>query len=287
MPPVASTTAAPAMITRCPNGVRARMPLTTPPSLTRSSAQKPSSRRIDGVLRTAATSAAMMARPAVSPFTRTMRRAECAASRDTRRWPSRSLSNGTPYARSSATRAGASRAIASATDSSTRPAPAATVSRACASGVSSCVTAAAMPPWAQALEAPSPRGAAVTMVTGRGASFSAQNRPARPPPTMITSSMRLGGVRAMCVSCTMASAPQVHHALDGAPRLVGDHGVDHDFLLHVHEAVENLWQGDALHVRAQIARPHEFDLRQLRLHVVRHGALGHHDDALRPAVAPP
>src|SRR5262245_35912896 len=174
--------------------------------------------------------------------------------------------------------------MASATDSSTRPAPAATVSRACASGVSSWVTAAAMPPWAQALEAPSPSAAAVTMVTGRGASFSAQNRPARPPPTMITSSVRLGGVREMCVSCVMASAPQVHHPLDRAARLVGDQRVDHDLLFHVYEAVENLWQRDALHVRAQIARPHELDLRQFRLHVVCHRALGHHDDALRPAV---
>jgi hypothetical protein len=49
--------------------------------------------------------------------------------------------------------------------------------------------AAAMPPCAQALEAPSPSGAAEIRVTGRGASFSAQNRPARPPPTMTTSSV--------------------------------------------------------------------------------------------------
>ncbi len=37
-----------------------------------------------------------------------------------------------------------------------------------------------MPPWARADEAPSPIGAAVTTVTGRGASFSAQNKPAKP-----------------------------------------------------------------------------------------------------------
>ena len=81
-------------------------------------------------------------------------------------------------------RSGASRTIASATASSTSPAPAAIVSRACASGVSPSATAAAMPPCAQALDAPSPSGAAVMMVTGRGASFSAQNRPASPPPMM-------------------------------------------------------------------------------------------------------
>ena len=59
-------------------------------------------------------------------------------------------------------------------------------------GVSPSPTAAAMPPCAQALEAPSPSGAAEMTVTGRGASFSAQNRPARPPPTMTTSSMSFG-----------------------------------------------------------------------------------------------
>ena len=48
--------------------------------------------------------------------------------------------------------------------------------------------AAAMPPCAQAEDAPSPIGAAASMVTGRGARRSAQKRPARPPPRMITSS---------------------------------------------------------------------------------------------------
>src|SRR5690242_12636237 len=86
-------------------------------------------------------------------------------------------------------RAGASRARPSATAASTRPPPAAIVSAACASGLSPTATAAAMPPCAQALDAPSPSGAAVITVTGRGASFSAQNNPARPPPTMTTLSV--------------------------------------------------------------------------------------------------
>ena len=81
-------------------------------------------------------------------------------------------------------RAEASRAIPSAIASSTRPAPAATVSAACASALSPSATAAAMPPCAHAVEAPWPKGAAEITVTGRGASFSAQNSPARPPPTM-------------------------------------------------------------------------------------------------------
>ena len=86
-------------------------------------------------------------------------------------------------------RSSASRAISSAMRTSTMPAPAAMVSATWASGVSPSPSAAAMPPCAQAEDAPSPIGAAVTMVTGRGASFSAQNRPASPPPTMTTSSM--------------------------------------------------------------------------------------------------
>src|ERR1700738_2954782 len=84
-------------------------------------------------------------------------------------------------------RAPASRARPSAIFSSTRPAPTAMVSAACASALSPSATAAAMPPCAHAVEAPWPKGAAEITVTGRGASFNAQNSPARPPPTMTTS----------------------------------------------------------------------------------------------------
>ena len=47
-------------------------------------------------------------------------------------------------------------------------------------GLSPSPTAAAMPPCAQMLEAPSPSGAAAMTVTGSGASFSAVNRPGKP-----------------------------------------------------------------------------------------------------------
>src|SRR5262249_15229460 len=40
----------------------------------------------------------------------------------------------------------------------------------------------------------------------------------------------------------VASALQVDHALDSAARLLGDERIDHDLLLHVHEAVEDLRQ---------------------------------------------
>ena len=73
---------------------RATMPTTRRPSISRRSPTKPSSTRIDGVLRTAATSAAMIAAPAMSPRTWTTRRSECAASRDILSWPWRSLVEG-------------------------------------------------------------------------------------------------------------------------------------------------------------------------------------------------
>ena len=81
---------------RAPSSERAATPVTRPSRISKSSTAKPLTTSIDGVLATAAVSAAMMARPAWSPFTRTMRRAECAASRETERQPARSRSNGTP-----------------------------------------------------------------------------------------------------------------------------------------------------------------------------------------------
>ena len=141
---------------------------------------------MEGVARTAAMRDCMMAAPAISPRTRTMRRSEWAASRDCTRWPSRSLSKGTPKLKRSRTRSPASRAMPSVIASSTMPPPAASVSAVCFSGVSPSAIAAAMPPCAQAEDAPSPRGDVANTVTGRGLSLSAQNRPARPPPTMTT-----------------------------------------------------------------------------------------------------
>ena len=88
--------------------------------------------------------------------------------------------------------------MARAIFSSTMPAPAEIVSARCFATVSPGLIAAAMPPWAQADEAPSPIGAAARTVTGRGASFSAQNRPARPPPTTTTSSIPVQ----LCGECT-------------------------------------------------------------------------------------
>ena len=68
--------------------------------------------------------------------------------------------------------------------------PGAIVSAAWSSALSPSASAAAMPPCAHRLDAPSPKCAAEMMVTGRGASLSAVNRPASPAPTTIDAGRR-------------------------------------------------------------------------------------------------
>src|SRR5665213_2728988 len=188
-------------------------------------------------------------------------------------------------------RAGASETRMRAIFSSTMPAPAAMVSARCFSTVSPGAIAAAMPPCAQADEAPCPIGAAVSTVTGRGARRSAQNKPARPPPTIMTSSegMELvSGARSNMVISSLSaanadterswkllgsrfrgderslsghrvrvppsSALQVDHPLDRLAGAGRDQRVHRDLVLQVDEAIENLRQGDPLHVRAEVTR---------------------------------
>ncbi len=187
-----------------PSAPRAKTPKTRPDSTISSSATKFSRTTMEGVCRTAAISACMIAAPAPSPFTRTMRRAEWAASREGTRRPSASRSNGAPKLKRSSTRARASRATESAIASSTTPAPAATVSAACNSGLSPSLTAAATPPCAQTEDEPSPIGAAASTVTGNGASFRAQNRPASPPPTIRMSGSDICGFKTH-IGCRQAT----------------------------------------------------------------------------------
>src|ERR1700743_874091 len=132
-----------------------------------------------------------------------------------------------------------------ATFSSTMPPPTAIVSAACDSAVSPSATAAAMPPCAHALDAPSPSGAAAMTVTRRGASLSAQNNPARPAPTMTTSPVELpkSGCENLFMAWTsthslrlMRSVLQIDHPFDRTARPVGDHRVDRHFLTHVEQA---------------------------------------------------
>src|SRR6185437_12123385 len=161
------------------------------------------------------------------------------------------------------------------------PAPARIVSAACASGLSPSAIAAAMPACAQRLDAPSPNRAADTTVTGRGASLSAVNRPARPAPTTTTPLVPNGvfGGNWLCSDIegyagtwTALSVVEVDHALDGRASPIGDGGIDRDLLFEEHEAVENLRQRDALHVRAKIAGPHELDPGRLDRDVIAHRA---------------
>src|SRR5580765_3131204 len=165
-------------------------------------------------------------------------------------------------------RAGASLTSKRAMPSSTIPAPALMVSARCLSMESPGATAAAIPPCAQAEEAPCPIGAAAITVTGRGASFSAQNSPAKPPPTMTTSSDTSGSaalprssIASLRAVLAAASAFQVDHALDGQPRACGDHRIDHHGFPELNQAIEDLRQRDPAHVRTEVARPHQLDVR--------------------------
>ena len=195
-------------------------------------------------------------------------------------------------------RAPASRASPRAMVSSTRPAPAAIVSAACASALSPSAIAAAMPPCAHAVEAPWPSGAAEITVTGRGASFKAQNNPARPPPTM-TISPALRMTIMILVWHVRLHSSCLGSAVDGGQffrliirctdrrRFLGDRGIDGDLLAQAEQAVQNLGQRDPLHVRAQIARSHHLDIGQFGLNIVGHRAFGDHHHAFGMVVADP
>ena len=74
---------------------------------------------------------------------------------------------------------------------------------------------------------------------------------------------------------------QRDHAFDRLPRPVGDIRIDQHFVLHRLERMQNLRQRDPLHVRAQIAGPHEIHVRVLERNIVRHRAFGDEDDVLR------
>ncbi len=64
-----------------------------------------------------------------------------------------------------------------------------------------------------------------------------------------------------------------------------DGRVDRHLVLHRLQRVPDLRQGDLLHVRAEIAGPHELDVGMLDGDVVAHRALGHQHDAPRLLLA--
>ncbi len=97
--------------------------------------------------------------------------------------------------------------------------------------------------------------------------------------------------RATTVTLSRGSARQlslqIDHTVDCVPRLYGDRRIDHDLFPKVDQTVENFRQSDALHVRAEIARTHEFDIGQLGVDIVGHRAFRDHGDAARTPGADP
>src|SRR5215472_16082352 len=106
--------------------------------------------------------------------------------------------------------------------------------------------------------------------------------PARPR-SSISAARTIGSMSRR--STVRRSSAQRHHALDGAARRFGDRRVDGDLVGHGFERAPDLRQRDALHVRAEIARPHEFELGILQCDIVAHRAFGQQYDARWPLLA--
>src|SRR5580700_4778410 len=75
---------------------------------------------------------------------------------------------------------------------------------------------------------------------------------------------------------------ELEHSLDRAARPLRNLRSDRNFVLHGLQRMQDLWQRVSLHVRAEIARPHEFDARITPRHVVGYRTLRHEQDA-RPS----
>ena len=177
-PPPASSTAgarnATGALTLSPASCAIRRPITRSPSVKSPCAITPSMTCTEGVARTTAISVSMILRPAWSPCTRTTRAVECAASWFITKPPWASRSNGVPW------RGKIQNMVARGLCDHARhvrvhraPRLRANVSAAWASGVSGAAMAAAIPPCAQAEDAPSPKVSGEMTKTGRGAKASA------------------------------------------------------------------------------------------------------------------
>src|SRR5262245_34845326 len=79
-------------------------------------------------------------------------------------------------------------------------------------------------------------------------------------------------------------APDLQHALHGRAGAGGDLRVDLDAWRQGQQRVVDVIQRDPLHVRAQVARAHELDVRRLGGDVVRHGAFRNHQHLARALV---
>ena len=150
---------------------------------------------------------------------------------------------------------------------------------------------------------PAPSGAAASTVTGIGASFSAVNRPASPPPTMTTSPRHRASSAARKRSATSRScvAMRPPTRLHGGRRMlrrrvqfvrltmrstarralaaIADRRAPRSAC---RAARVDVLEADALHVRAQVARPDELDVRRFDGDVGRHRALGDQRHLARP-----
>src|SRR5580698_4599444 len=246
--------------------------MTRPSSIANSTAWKPSMIWIDGVSSARCASTREISAPARSPVTWTMRAREWAASRPKASAPSLARSNGTPSCNRSAMRSGASRATRLTMPESHKPAPALIVSAAWWRQSSSLPIAAAMPPCAQADAPEWPGREPASTKAGKGASFSAVNSPAMPAPRIKAPSVSI----MVLVGFISRSGLHRQHALDGDTGAGRDGFVHHDFMRHGLKRMKNAVQSDALHVRAEIAGPHEIDVGIFDGEIVAHRAFRHH-----------
>src|SRR5665213_2642107 len=234
---------------------------------------------------------AEIAAPAPSPFTCTMRGREWSASRLTASEPSPLRSKGAPYPTRSSMRAGAHLATRSTMAGSHRPAPATIVSWAWDCQLSPGATEAAMPPCAQALEPDRPGRVPASTMLGMGASFRAVNSPAMPAPKISAPSVStILSTRGFIFDLSLRylrSCSGLHgqHAVDRGFRAERDIGGHDHFGGHGLERMQDAVQGNALHVRAQVAGPHELHLGMLHRDIVAHRAFGDHHHPARLAVA--
>src|SRR5690349_5613144 len=121
---------------------------------------------------------------------------------------------------------------------------------------------------------------AASTVASSGTTASVVMSPARP-----RSSSKAARTIGSMISRTGLPSTDRQHALDGAAGALGDGRIDGDLMGHRFEAVADLGQGDPLHVRAQIARPHKIEVGVLQRDIVAHRAFGQQDDARRPLPA--
>src|SRR3990170_758050 len=139
------------------------------------------------------------------------------------------------------------------TSASAVPAAAFMVSAAWLATVSSLSTAAAMPPCAQQLAQMPPSGFSLSTITRCGARLRAANNPAAPAPTMTTSALFL-------ISVFMLHLYR-QHFFHRQFRPRRNQGIDSHLMRHGLQAGKDVFQRNPLHVRAEVAGPHELDAR--------------------------